>query len=114
MAQCEVRAGVLKAYDSVSAARADIADYLNWYNATAPFEPGRITPDEQYFAALPRLNWLPKMPRLCPELPTASVRRKRRPPPWTTLHRLQPTLLHLNLGGLLFQTSGALSVGQAP
>jgi putative transposase len=46
----------LKAYDSVSAARADIADYMSWYNA------GRVhsslddfTPDENYFANLPAL-----------------------------------------------------------
>ena len=47
----------LKAYDSVSAARADIADYLNWYNTERPHSSlERITPDEQYFAALPRLE----------------------------------------------------------
>jgi hypothetical protein len=26
----------LKAYDGVSAARADIADYMNWYKEVAP------------------------------------------------------------------------------
>lgn len=47
----------LKAYDSVSAARADIADYLPWYNAQrAHSSLGRLTPDEAYFAGLPALN----------------------------------------------------------
>lgn len=54
----------LKAYDSVSAARADIADYLDWYNA----DRGHSSRD-------------------CP--PRQPVRRKRRPPPWTTLHLCQ-------------------------
>jgi putative transposase len=47
----------LKAYDSVSVARADIADYMSWYN------DGRVhssldeaTPDEHYFANLPALK----------------------------------------------------------
>jgi len=44
----------LKAYDSVSAARADIADYINWYNAHRPHSSlERLTPDEKYLAALP-------------------------------------------------------------
>ena len=43
----------LKAYDSVSAARADIADYLTWYNAhRAHSSLVRSTPDEAYFADL--------------------------------------------------------------
>ena len=43
----------LKAYDSVSAARADIADYLGWYNAhRAHSSLDRSTPDEAYFAGL--------------------------------------------------------------
>jgi len=47
----------LKAYDSVSAARADIAHYLNWYNADRPHSSlERSTPDEWYFAALPQLR----------------------------------------------------------
>jgi putative transposase len=47
----------LKAYDSVSAARADIADYLNWYNAQRPHSRiERFTPDEAYFAGLPQLK----------------------------------------------------------
>jgi putative transposase len=47
----------LKAYDSVSAARADIADYLAWYNShRAHSSLDRLTPDEAYFAALPQLK----------------------------------------------------------
>ena len=47
----------LKAYDSVSAARADIADYLAWYNAhRAHSSLDRSTPDEVYFAGLPQLK----------------------------------------------------------
>jgi len=47
----------LKAYDSVSAARADIADYLAWYNTHRSHSSlGRITPDEQYLAALPPMH----------------------------------------------------------
>lgn len=44
----------LEAYDSVSAARADIADYINWYNAgRAHSSVDEATPDEHYFAKLP-------------------------------------------------------------
>jgi putative transposase len=44
----------LKAYDSVSAARADIADYLDWYNAQRSHSSlARLTPTEKYLAALP-------------------------------------------------------------
>ena len=47
----------LKAYDSVSAARADIAQYLAWYNAQrAHSSLDRLTPDEAYFAGLPPLK----------------------------------------------------------
>ncbi|MDF2466284.1 MAG: integrase core domain protein [Ramlibacter sp.] len=47
----------LKAYDSVSAARADIADYLAWYNAQRPHSRiDRLTPKEAYFAGLPALQ----------------------------------------------------------
>jgi putative transposase len=47
----------LKAYDSVSAARADIADYLAWYNTHRSHSSlGRNTPDEQYLAALPPMR----------------------------------------------------------
>jgi putative transposase len=44
----------LKAYDSVSAARADIADYMGWYNtARAHSSLDEATPDEHYFNHLP-------------------------------------------------------------
>ena len=44
----------LKAYDSVSAARADIADYLNWFNNKRPHSKlERLTPQESYLANLP-------------------------------------------------------------
>ena len=47
----------LKAYDCVSAARADIADYLTWYNAQrAHSSLERLTPDEAYFAGVPALK----------------------------------------------------------
>jgi putative transposase len=46
----------LKAYDSVSAARGDIADYVNWYNAgRAHTCLADLTPDEHYDAGLPAL-----------------------------------------------------------
>ena len=44
----------LKAYDSVSQARADIADYLNWYNTARPHSSlERLTPEEKYLNLLP-------------------------------------------------------------
>ena len=47
----------LKAYDAVSAARADIADYLDWYNAHRPHSSlERLTPDEKYLARLPSMK----------------------------------------------------------
>jgi len=47
----------LKAYDSVSAAKADIADYFVWYNTQRPHSKiDRMTPDEAYFAGLPALK----------------------------------------------------------
>jgi putative transposase len=46
----------LKVYDSVRAARADIADYLDWYNAQRSHSRlDRLTPSEKYLAALPSL-----------------------------------------------------------
>jgi len=46
---------------------------------------------------------------VCPELPTASVvRRKRRPPPWTTLHRSRPARSPLINRGKLFKQTGPL------
>jgi putative transposase len=47
----------LKAYDCVSAARADIADYLAWYNEQRTHSSlDRLTPDEAYLARLPQLK----------------------------------------------------------
>jgi putative transposase len=47
----------LKAYDAVSAARCDIADYLEWYNAHRPHSSvERLTPNEKYLAALPSMK----------------------------------------------------------
>lgn len=46
----------LKAYDSVSAARADIADYFAWYNTERPHSNlERITPEQVYLNLLPKL-----------------------------------------------------------
>ena len=46
----------LKAYDRVSVARADIADYLDWYNVHRPHSSlERLTPQEKYAASLPKL-----------------------------------------------------------
>ena len=46
----------LKAYDSVSAARTDIADYLSWYNTVRPHSSlDRITPEQAYLDLLPKL-----------------------------------------------------------
>ena len=46
----------LKAYDSVSAARADIADYLQWYNTDrAHSSLDDVTPEQAYFNLLPQL-----------------------------------------------------------
>ena len=47
----------LKAYDGVTAARADIADYLNWYNTErAHSSLDRITPEQTYLNLLPKLE----------------------------------------------------------
>ena len=47
----------LKAYDSVSAARADIAEYIAWYNGgRAHSSLDDVTPDEHYFAKLVHLQ----------------------------------------------------------
>jgi putative transposase len=46
----------LKAYDSVSAARADIAEYFAWYNTQRPHSNlERITPEQVYLSLLPKL-----------------------------------------------------------
>ena len=47
----------LKAYGGVSAARADIADYMNWYNANRPHSSlERLTPNEKYLETLPLMK----------------------------------------------------------
>ena len=47
----------LKAYDSVSAARSDIAEYMDWYNTHRPHSKiERLTPEEKYIATLPHLK----------------------------------------------------------
>jgi putative transposase len=47
----------LKAYEGVSAARDDIADYLGWYNTHRPHSSlERLTPHEKYLAALPQMK----------------------------------------------------------
>ena len=47
----------LKAYDGVSAARADIADYFDWYDTDRPHSKlERLTPQEKYVATLPQLK----------------------------------------------------------
>lgn len=47
----------LKAYDSVSAARADIGEYLHWYNTQRPHSSiERATPLDAYLAGSPQLK----------------------------------------------------------
>ena len=47
----------LKAYDGVSAARADIADYMDWYNVNRPHSSlERLTPTEKYLDTLPPMK----------------------------------------------------------
>src|SRR5450631_4357382 len=46
----------LKAYDSVSAARADIADYFHWYNTDrAHSSLNELTPEQAYLHLIPKL-----------------------------------------------------------
>jgi hypothetical protein len=55
------------------------------------------------------VSGLPIIPLVRPELPTAAcVRRKRRPPPWTTLHRRQPARSPLKNRGKLFKQAEPL------
>ena len=43
----------LKAYDTVSLARADIADYFGWYNSQRPHSKlDKMTPDKAYLDKL--------------------------------------------------------------
>ena len=47
----------LKAYDNVSAAKADIAQYLDWYNTGRPHSNlDKVTPEQAYAALLPKLE----------------------------------------------------------
>ena len=47
----------LRAYDGVSAARIDIADYMDWYNANRPHSSlDRLTPNEKYLKTLPPMK----------------------------------------------------------
>ena len=47
----------LKAYDSVSAARADIAEYIDWYNTKRPHSSlDDQTPDQTYWRLLPKMK----------------------------------------------------------
>ncbi len=51
----EVRGGVSKAYDSVSAAKAGLGAYLAFYNTRRPHRTlGGKTPDAIYFGSLPQ------------------------------------------------------------
>lgn len=46
----------MKSYDSVSEARADIADYIHWYNTGRPHSSlGDVTPETAYLNGLPNL-----------------------------------------------------------
>ena len=43
----------LKAYDAVSTAKADIADYFGWYNSQRPHSKlDKVTPDKAYLDKL--------------------------------------------------------------
>ena len=47
----------LKAYDSVSAVRADIAEYIDWYNTKRPHSSlDDQTPDQTYWRLLPKMK----------------------------------------------------------
>ena len=47
----------LKAYESVSAARADIAEYIDWYNTKRPHSSlDDQTPDQTYWRLLPKMK----------------------------------------------------------
>ena len=47
----------LKAYDSVSTARKDIAEYLVWYNQQRSHSSlGKLTPDEAYAWMMPAMK----------------------------------------------------------
>jgi putative transposase len=47
----------LRAYDCVSVARADIAQYIDWYNSGRPHSSlADATPDQTYWALLPAMQ----------------------------------------------------------
>ena len=47
----------LKRYESVSEARRDVADYIQWYNTQRPHSSLQDqTPDEAYYAKLPAMK----------------------------------------------------------
>ncbi len=56
MAQCGIRGGVyLKAYDSISDARASLGRYFAFYNAERHQSFDRHTPDSDYYKSAARL-----------------------------------------------------------
>lgn len=63
------------AYDSVGAARTDIAQYFGWYNTKRPHSSlDRLTPKQGCENLLPKLAEVAKMKSLVrPDLPTAAV-----------------------------------------
>ena len=102
----------LKAYDSVSAARTDIADYLGWYNAHRSHSSlDGLTPDDKYLAALPPLKLARKMKSpVRPELPTASVGSSQAPT--AAVDNSAPSVIRTEStykSGNVVQTSGATS-----
>lgn len=57
VAQRQIRTGISEGLRRREAARADIADYLGWYNTHRPHSSlERLTPHEKYLAALPQLK----------------------------------------------------------
>ena len=98
----------LKAYDSVSAARADIAEYFDWYNSTrAHSSLADQTPDQTYWQLLPMMKAVAKneftdAPRVIHRGARSCSVQRARTPPWITLH-LQPARSPTNNRGLLFR-----------
>ena len=57
MAQRQIRAGDLKADDSVNAVRDDNAEYIGWHNAgRAHSSLADVTPNRHHFAHLPAME----------------------------------------------------------
>jgi len=105
----------LRAYDGVSAAKMDVAQLIDWYNTERPHSSlDDQTPDQTYWARLPALQqaaWNENL-RCAPSCPPRRpVRRKRRPPPWTTAAPVPMTRRLFISWGKAVQTSGATSVG---